>query len=63
MKRQFVLGAIVLAGGVGAAIVQAAAAAPQGGAAAAAQLPPAARPKVADNLYICRARAAAPRCG
>ena len=54
MKRVFVLGAIVLAGGVGAAIVQAqqAAAPPQGRGGGPAFPPVSAAEKVADNLYM-----------
>jgi glyoxylase-like metal-dependent hydrolase (beta-lactamase superfamily II) len=53
MKRQFVLGAIVLAGGVGAAIVQAQQpAAPQGRGGGPAFPPVSAAEKVADNLYM-----------
>ncbi|HEV8397227.1 MAG TPA: MBL fold metallo-hydrolase [Vicinamibacterales bacterium] len=54
MKRLFVLGAIVLAGGVGAAIVQAQqAAAPQGRGGGGFNFPPvSAAEKVADNLYM-----------
>ena len=53
MKRMFVLGAIVLVGGVGAAIVQAQqAAAPQGRGGGPAFPPVSAAEKVADNLYM-----------
>jgi len=54
MRRQLVLGAIVLAGGVGAAIVQAQqAAAPQGRGGGGLNFPPVtAAEKVADNLYM-----------
>jgi len=54
MKRLFVLGAVVLAGGVGAAIVQAQqAAAPQGRGGGGFNFPPvSAAEKVADNLYM-----------
>jgi glyoxylase-like metal-dependent hydrolase (beta-lactamase superfamily II) len=54
MRRQLVLGAIVLAGGVGAAIVQAQQpAAPQGRAGGGFNFPPvSAAEKVADNLYM-----------
>jgi cyclase len=53
MKRLFVLGAIVLAGGVGTAILQAQqAAAPQGRGGAPAFGPVTAAEKVADNLYM-----------
>ena len=54
MRRPFVLGAIVLAGGVGAAIVQAQqAAAPQGRGGGGFNFPPvSAAEKVADNLYM-----------
>ena len=53
MKRQFVLGAIVLAGGVGTAILQAQqAAAPQGRGGGPAFPPVSAAEKVADNLYM-----------
>ena len=54
MKRVFVLGAILLAGGVGAAIVQAqqAAAPPQGRGGGPAFPPVSAAEKVADNLYM-----------
>ena len=54
MKRVFVLGAIVLAGGVGTAILQAqqAAAPPQGRGGGPAFPPVSAAEKVADNLYM-----------
>ena len=53
MKRLFVLGAIVLAGGVGTAILQAQqAAAPQGRGGGPAFPPVSAAEKVADNLYM-----------
>ena len=53
MKRQFVLGAIVLAGGVGTAILHAQqAAAPQGRGGGPAFPPVSAAEKVADNLYM-----------
>jgi cyclase len=53
MKRLFVLGAIVLAGGVGTAILQAQqAAAPQGRGGGPAFGPVTAAEKVADNLYM-----------
>src|SRR6185295_16661737 len=54
MKRVFVLGAMVLAGGVGAAIVQAQqAAAPQGRGGGGFNFPPvSAAEKVAENLYM-----------
>jgi cyclase len=54
MKRLFVLGAIVLAGGIGTAILQAQqAAAPQGRAGGPPAFPPvSAAEKVADNLYM-----------
>ena len=54
MKRVFVLGAILLAGGAGAAIVQAqqAAAPPQGRGGGPAFPPVSAAEKVADNLYM-----------
>ena len=52
MKRVFVLGAIVLAGGIGAAIVQAQQAAPQGRGGGFTFPPIGAAEKVADNLYM-----------
>jgi len=53
MRRQFVLGAIVLAGGVGTAILHAQqAAAPQGRGGGPAFPPVSAAEKVADNLYM-----------
>jgi hypothetical protein len=67
MKRVLVLGAIVLAGGVSAAIVQAqqAAAPPQGRAGGAPPgFPPVtAAEKVADNLYMVPGQGGNTACG